>query len=263
MPERTNYKHGVPNYVDLMSNDPDASCQFYGGLFGWTFDPQPTPEGPIYNMAQKNGKAVAGIGPLPPDMVSQGVPPMWNSYVNVDDVDKTLAQVEGAGGVVMMPAMDVMDAGRMAGLVDPTGAALMLWQANQYPGSELVNEHGTFTWSELMTPDVDKAAAFYHAIFGWDADTADMGGMEYTSFTVDGDSIAGAMKPPMDGIPPHWGIYFSVDDCDATVAAAQAAGGTAMAEPTDVPTVGRMCPLVDPIGAMFSVMQPEDPSAVK
>ena len=59
-----------------------------------------------------------------------------------------------------MPPMDVMDAGRMAVATDPTGAFFMIWQPKGSIGAEFVNEPGAFSWSELMTPDVDKAVAF-------------------------------------------------------------------------------------------------------
>jgi hypothetical protein len=72
--------------------------------------------------------------------------------------------------------------------------------------------------------------------------------------------IAGAMKPPMDGIPPNWGVYFAVDDTDATVATAQKGGATVIAEPMDIPP-GRMAVISDPQGAVFNVLalaQPAD-----
>ena len=128
-----------------------------------------------------------------------GVPPHWNTYVTVADVDATAAQVPGAGGTVMMPPFDVMDAGRMSVIADPTGAMLCLWQAKNNIGASLVNEHGTLSWEELMTPDVPAATAFYTKIFGWEAVPVEMPGMEYTELKLNGRSIGGAMKPPMDG----------------------------------------------------------------
>ena len=59
------------------------------------------------------------------------------------------------------------------------------------------------------------------------------------------------MKPPMDGMPAVWGIYFAIDDTDKTVEIAKANGGTVFQEPTDIPP-GRMAVLADPAGAMFS-----------
>ena len=244
MPERTSYAAGTPNWIDLQTSDPNAAKQFYGALFGWSYDDQPIPEAPgvFYSMAQLRGHNVAGISPLPDAQVGQGVPPHWNSYVSVDDLDATLAKVGPAGGTVIAPPFDVMDAGRMAVIQDPTGAIFQLWQAKNHIGATLVNEPGAFSWSELITPDVPKAAAFYEKVFGWGSDTH-TGEMPYTEFKLDGESIAGAMNPPMPGIPPMWGIYFSVADTDATVAKAKSLGGAVFAERwTSNPDVSRCLP---------------------
>lgn len=264
MPEVTSYAHGVPSWIDLSTPDLAASRAFYGPLFGWEFDEQPTDDvGMTYTMVTRNGKAVAGMMLLGPEMAAQGVPPSWSSYVNVDDVDARTARVEPAGGQVIQPPMDVMTAGRMAVIADSTGAVICLWEKREHIGAELVNEHGTLVWNELITPDPAEAAEFYAQVLGWRSETAPMDGFEYTVFHVDGadpNGIAGAMRPPMEGMPAFWGVYFAVDDTDAVVAAAVERGATVLAEPTDLPGVGRMAALLDPQGAAFSVLR-GDPSS--
>jgi predicted enzyme related to lactoylglutathione lyase len=194
-----------------------------------------------------------------PQQGAAGIPPMWSTYVTVADVDATAEKAKGLGATVFAGPMDVMDAGRMAVLADPAGAVFCLWQAKEHIGAELVNEHGALDWNELITPDVDAAAKFYCELFGWKAQTDDMGGMAYTAFLLGDRPIAGAMKPPMDGIPPSWGTYFAVDDTDAAVAAAKAGGGSVIAEPQDIPP-GRMAVLSDPQGAVFSVLKLAQPA---
>jgi predicted enzyme related to lactoylglutathione lyase len=81
------------------------------------------------------------------------------------------------------------------------------------------------------------------------------GGPSYTCLVVDGRQVGGAMPPQMDGIPPHWNVYFNVESVDDTVAKATALGGTVVAPAFDVPGVGRMAVLADPQGAMFNLMQ--------
>lgn len=71
---------------------------------------------------------------------------MWSTYLNVDNADEAIAKVTEAGGTVVMPAMDVMDSGRMAFVADPTGAVFGLWEAGTHTGAQLVNEHGSFGW---------------------------------------------------------------------------------------------------------------------
>jgi predicted enzyme related to lactoylglutathione lyase len=179
--------------------------------------------------------------------------------VRADDVDATTAKVEAAGGTVHAPPFDVMDAGRMSVVQDPTGAIILPWQAKSNIGAKLVNEAGTFSWSELMTPDVPKAAAFYNALFGWTTETHGEGPGAYTEFKLGGNSVAGAMNPPMPGIPPMWGIYFTVDDTDASVEKAKSLGGAVMNGPMDIEP-GRFAVLADPQGAVFNVIKMSEPA---
>ena len=235
MAERTDYSPGTPSWVDLSTTDPAAAKSFYAAVFGWDYDEMTDADEGTYIMCQKNGKPVAGMMQQP-------------------DVDATTAKVEGAGGAVVSPPSDIVDAGRMAVIADPTGAAICLWQPKKHVGAALVNEPGTFCWNELLTPDVEKAAKFYADVIGWTSESMDMGEMTYTVFKNEGNDIAGAMPPPMEGIPPNWGVYFAVDDCDGTVATAKTNGGSVLAEPMDIPP-GRFAVLADPQGATFAVMK--------
>lgn len=252
MPERTQHAPGTPSWVDLQTSDPDGAKKFYGAMFGWDYDDQPVGEGAVYSMATKNGKHVAAIAGEPPE----GVPSHWNTYVTVKDVDATAAQVPGSGGTVIAPPFDVMDAGRMSVIADPTGAMLCIWQPKGNIGAALVNEHGTLTWNELMSPDLPAATAFYEKIFGWKAAPVLDG--SYTELKLGDRSIGGAMKPPMEGIPPLWGIYFAVDDADKAVEIAKSNGGSLIQGPMDIEP-GRFAVLADPAGAMFSVIKMTTP----
>jgi len=257
--ERTSYAHGVPSWTDLSSTDVAGSKDFYGAIFGWEATDQPTEQGVDYTMFTKNGKAVAGAGPQPPTMA--GAPSMWNTYINVDNVDETAAKVKASGGSIMMEPMDVMEAGRMAFVTDPTGAAVGLWQAGQHIGAELVNEPGSLTWNELITDDTATAQKFYADAFGWSAQTDETPNGPYTSFNV-GENPAAGMMPKnenMGPIPNSWGTYFAVDDCDGCVQKAKELGGKVLMESFDVPEVGRMAVLQDPQGAVFSVIKLANP----
>ena len=165
MPKRTEYAQGTPNWVDLQTTDQDAAKQFYASLLGWSYDDQPIPQGGVYSMATVNGETVAAIAPMPPG-APEGMPPVWNTYIAVDDVDAAVGRVAPAGGHVLMPPTDIGDAGRMAFIADPTGAAVALWQANQHIGATLVNETGAVIWNELITDKPESALAFYEAVVG-------------------------------------------------------------------------------------------------
>lgn len=256
----TSYPAGVPSWIDLATPDVAAARTFYNTLFGWVYDEQPAgDEGVTYVMANKGTQAAAGMMELSDEMAASGMPPAWSSYVTVTDLDAAAGRVGAAGGAVMQPPMDVMEAGRMAVCADPGGAVFCLWEAKEHIGAEVVGEHGSLVWNELITPDPAAVSPFYAEVLGWRAETAPMPAGEYTVFHVEGanpNGIAGCMKPPMEGMPSFWGVYFAVDDCDATVAAAKKAGGSVLAEPMDLPDVGRMAALTDPQGAAFSILQP-------
>ena len=253
MPERTSYTQGTPNWVDLQTSDQDAAKAFYAGLFGWTYDDQPMPDGQVYSMAMLGGHTVAAIAPQPPAMTDAGVPPMWNTYLAVDSVDDAAAKAEAAGGKIAMAPFDVMDAGRMAFVMDPSGAPVALWQANQHIGATLVNEPGTINWNELITTD-PGVVAFYHDVLGLTTSTMDMGDGPYTLFEADGQMVGGTTPPYAPGTPNHWHVYFGVDDADATAAKATEQGGSVLAPPFDSP-VGRMAVIADPQGAVFSIIR--------
>ncbi len=256
MPMRTEYVQGTPNWVDLQTTDQAAAKRFYASLLGWTFEDMPMPGGGAYSMAKRNGVDVAAVAPMPPG-APEGMPPMWNTYLAVEDVDAVVGKVEPAGGQVLMPAADVGDSGRMAFVADPAGAVVGLWQAGKHIGANLVNETGTLIWNELLTDRPQLALTFYQAIVGMTHSTEEMAtDQNYTVLKAGGSEVGGCMEPPMPGLPNHWHVYFAVDDVDAIGAKAAANGGSVVAEPFDIPSVGRIAVLADPQGATFSVMKP-------
>ena len=121
---------GNSEWVDLGSPDPQASAAFYGGLFGWDAEMDPRPGAGGYGMFKLDGLRVAGLGP----QQNQDAPPYWTVYVTVADVDASLAATTEAGGTVVMGAMDVFDAGRMAVIQDPQGTFISLWQPGEHIG---------------------------------------------------------------------------------------------------------------------------------
>jgi hypothetical protein len=250
--ETDRYTNGTPSWIDLSTPDPAAAASFYTSLFGWDVQQGP-PEAGGYAIAQLRGRPVAGIGPQ-----QNPGPPVWSTYVNVDDADATLAKVEPAGGKVMTGGFDVMDVGRMGFLADPVGAVIGVWQPGTHKGAGIVNEPGTYCWSELVTTDVDGAKSFYRAVFGWEGVTQGPAGPHgYTEFKLGDQSIGGMMAKPPEmpaEAAPYWGIYFAVADADATVDAIRRGGGTVMVGPQDIEP-GRFALVVDPTGAMFSIQQ--------
>lgn len=264
------YQHGLFSWADISSPDPAAASAFYGALFGWDAESQQDPDGNyIYTMFSQDGKATAGLGPQPAEVADHGMPPMWNSYITVDDIDAAIAKWTAAGGSVLMPVMDVMTAGRMAFVADPEGAVVALWQAGDHPGAGVFNSPVSITWNELATRDTAAAREFYSAAIGWGFEEFP-GENEYWLIKIAGkqqgdplseDDYNGGVIPMDAGwpaeVPAHWAVYFNVVDTDAAVARVTELGGNVAVPPFDTPA-GRMAVVADPQGGMFSVIAPPE-----
>lgn len=247
------YAPGTPSWIDLGSPDPDGSIAFYGELFGWTAT-EPAPDTGGYRTFEQDGAAVAGVMQL----MQEGQPPAWSTYVSVQDADATAAAVNDGGGSVLVAPMDVTDIGRMAFFADPAGAAFGVWQPKTFTGADLVNVPNSLTWNDLTTRDTEGAKAFYGAVFGWEPGAGPMGADDpYTVWNID-EKPVGGMTPMGDQFPPEmppfWSVCFAVADADAIVAKAQELGGSVQVPASDIP-IGRFAVLADPHGAVFAVMQ--------
>ncbi|MGR4884571.1 VOC family protein [Streptomyces sp. LARHCF249] len=257
------YKPGTPCWIDLMVPDQQAALDFYCGLFGWQGEIGP-PEQGGYSVCTLKGKPVAGIMKAmnPDGSIPDPMPPtVWTTYLSTDSLDATLKTLTDARGQVLMGPMDVMDLGRMAVAIDPTGAAFGLWEPGSFDGAGIVNEHGALIWNELSTGDTDAAAAFYSAILPVTTSASkEEGDLAYWEFMVGGRAVAGMMGlgnlPP--GTPPNWLPYFHVDNADTIQAAATEAGAKVLMPAFDM-VAGRLAVLADPQGAPFAVITAKAP----
>lgn len=247
MSERSSYAEGTPSWVDLGAEDFDGARKFYGSLFGWEIPPGDENFG-NYSNATKNGKTVAGMAPR----MDESQPSAWTTYIAVDDADATAQKIKDNGGQVVVEPMTVGEFGRMAIAIDPQGAGFGLWQAMQHTGAQLVNEPGSFSWAEVFTSDGKGADEFYTGVFGFNLQVLDGGpDVDYTMFNVGEKTVAGRMV--MAEAPPHWGIYFGVEDTDAALAKTVELGGSVLRDAEDTP-YGRLATAADPTGASFRLV---------
>lgn len=259
MADFTSHAPGTFSWPELATTDQKGGVAFYRALFGWDVKEQPIGPTEVYSMFHVRGKPVAAGATQQPQERQMGVPPHWNSYVTVANVDESAKKAESLGGKLLMPPFDVMDAGRMAVLQDPTGAVFQIWQANRSIGAEILNEPGALCWTELTTSDTKAAEKFYTALFGWVPKHSAPGApMEYTEFSVNGQPSIGMMPKPEQmpaHIPSYWMPYFQVASTDASVSKLKELGGSVMVPPQDIPNTGRFAIVGDPQGAVFAVFQ--------
>jgi predicted enzyme related to lactoylglutathione lyase len=191
MAETTAPPVNKPIWIDLSSSDPAASREFYAKLFGWQVEVNPDPQYGGYALAKIGGKDVAGIGlKMMPE-----APTAWSVYIGTADAADLATKVQAAGGTIIAPPMQVGDQGRMAVFQDPSGAFIGAWQPMAMSGF-VTGAPGTYRWAELNSRGVEKALAFYAAVFGWVPRTNPMGEGQppYTEFLVGDGRIAGGME---------------------------------------------------------------------
>ena len=236
MPEVTSHAPGTPSWFELSTTDEKGAMEFYSAIFGWVDDPQPIYENWSYHMQKLNGLEAAAIYQQQADERKLGVPPHWNTYFSVTNVDESVA------------------AGRMAMLQDRQGAAFAVWQAEGHIGCRVKGEPGAIMWNELMTSDQTDATEFYTGLLGLGSGSME-GPMEYTLLKVSGDDVAGVMQitEDMGPVPPNWMVYFGVANVDDTTSQAEALGAIVLVPGTDIPGVGRFATIQDPQGAVFGM----------
>ena len=216
MPEFTSHFQGTPSWAELSTTDDQGALAFYGALFGWVDEPNEMGPGMYYHMQKLNGLEVAALYQQGDEEKQQGVPPHWKTYFSVDDIAQITDNAKGSGATVMFGPMEVFDAGHAAILQDPQGAVFALWQAKEHIGARVKGETGAVMWNELLTNDPEASIQFDSGLLGMGSSKMP-GPMDYTMLNVGGTDVAGVMTitEDMGPVPPHWMVYFGVDDVDA------------------------------------------------
>ncbi|MDF1565120.1 MAG: VOC family protein [Deltaproteobacteria bacterium] len=242
-------------WYELMTTDPGAAEAFYGEVIGWQVEPfqgAPMP----YALWKVDGTSVGGCMQLPPEAQEAG--PHWIGFVQVDDIDASVAKAESLGGRCLVPAADIPEVGRFATLADPRGGTLSIFK----PAKDEMSvpdpaRDGDFSWHEHGTDELASAFDFYAGLFGWSvAEDMDMGpGGIYRLYQVGEHQLGGFYQrgPGMPDMGHGFLYYIKVGDLDAALARVEKHGGTKVAGPMPVPGGSRIGLCRDPQGAAFAL----------
>ncbi|HLY63725.1 MAG TPA: VOC family protein [Terriglobia bacterium] len=258
MPNIDKHVAGDFCWIELATTDQAAAKKFYESLFGWSIYDSPMGPNEFYTMFSLEGRNTGAAYTMRKDQVAQGIPPFWMLYIATESADASAAKAAQLGGTVLMPALDVMDAGRMAVIQDPAGAVFSVWQSNKHQGTQITGVDGTLCWADLSTSDQQRAGSFYADLFGWEIMKEEEEPKHNYWHIKNGESFIGGIPPASHRnpkIPPHWEIYLQVSDCDATAAKAKQLGAKLYLPPTDFENVGRISVIADPQGAVFAIFK--------
>ena len=250
------HPNGHFGWAEVAVPDTDQGRDFYTGLFGWEALESPARDSMPYTMFALDGQMVAGMGQLRREDIEAGRPPVWSSYVLVDDADDVAARAKDLGATLTLEPMEIPDAGKMFFAIDPIGAAIGFWQPGQHRGAGVFNVPGAMSWNELACRDVETAKTFYTKLLGWGIDIQQHDDFTYTVVTINERRIGGmydmtGMLP--DGIPAHWFVWFAVGETDEAAERARSLGGTIQRSPWDS-QFGRMAVISDPQGPTFGIV---------
>jgi len=251
VPTRDRAPLGAATWIDLSTSDTDRAQQFYGAVFGWTFE-SAGPEYGGYINASINGHPVAGLMQKAPQM---NAPDAWTTYFHTADIHATAAAVTSAGGSNCVEPMEVRGKGWMAIGTDPSGAFFGLWQPIEHQGFQVIGEAGTPVWHELLTRDFGTAVDFYREVLGWQTESvSDTDDFRYMTAVFGGEQLIGVMDGSTlhEGIPSHWAFYLGAEDVDKTQQLVTDHGGTVLRAAQDTP-YGRLAQVSDPTGAVFNL----------
>ena len=109
--------------IELNTGDLKAAKTFYKKLFDWKLTDMPMGPGEVYTMLDVGKGTGGGMQKKP----MAEAPTQWLSYVEVDDVSKSIAKAEKLGAKIVVPHMDIGDNGTIGIFIDPTGATLGVW----------------------------------------------------------------------------------------------------------------------------------------
>jgi predicted enzyme related to lactoylglutathione lyase len=242
-------------WYELATTDVDAAKAFYSAVLGWkTVETSGGSAG--YTLFIAGDTPAAGLTKLPPEAIRTGALAQWNGYVGVENVDAAAARAGQLGGTVYIPPTDTAIS-RFSVIADPQMATLVLVKGRER-GQEEAGQPGIaghVCWHELLTSDLDKAFAFYSALFGWKK-THIRAGPEgtYQNFSIGAETVGGMSVKPADWPRSLWFYYFNVTSAETAAKRVRHLGGQVLTGPTAVAGGARVLQCLDPQGVPFALI---------
>jgi len=247
---------------DLVTSDVAAAADFYGKVFGWTFETYGGEDDrDTYTLALADGLPIGGLVFDQRAMKGDVPSARWIGLISVADVQAAAnAVTQGGGKVVVKPTM-LGERGETAVFQDPEGTLFGVVRSTNGDPADYVGDLNEWVWIDLWTADVDQATKFYGAVAGYTALPLEQEGLRSGAHLVSGNYVrAGVMQKQDAGVSAVWLPYLRVADAKAATEMARAAGGKVVREPVNL---GRaiVAILADPTGAPVGIAQLVDSEA--
>lgn len=240
---------------DLLTHDAEAAQEFYGDLFGWSFESSSEAPGRYWDIKHE-GRAIASMLAVGRDEVDS---PLWLVSVSVADVDGAASRASDLGATIIVEPSELPNRGRYAVVEDLQGAFLVLLRSRSGdPPDDGEVASGAWLWSELWTTDTAAAVSFYERLLGYRSEplAARLEDSLAEAFFAmyAGDKLRVGIHGLPDEATPYWLPYVAVRDAAAVAARAAELGGKILLAPEDVRN-GEAAILIDPTGAPFGIQE--------
>ena len=241
---------------ELLTRDVGAAAEFYGKVFGWTFETYgPEDDLKTYTLVLSGGTPIGGMVYAAPRKEKEAErAARWVGLISVPDVQAVASYVENGGGKVVMPPRVLGERGSAALFADPEGGLFGAINSATGDPEDYLSEDNQWLWIELWATDPAKMADFYKGIAGYEiVDVGSADGSAGFRLRSGGYARAG-IKAKRSKVPTAWVPYIRVRSVADTVASASAAGARVLLQPTLAGNIP-IAILVDPTGAPFGVAE--------
>jgi predicted enzyme related to lactoylglutathione lyase len=244
-------------WAELLTRDVGAAAEFYGKVFGWTFETYgPADDLKTYTVVLSGGVPIGGmVYASPKDDGKKKRGARWVGLMSVPDVQAAASLVEKDGGKVLMPPRTLGERGTVALFLDPEGGLFGVINSASGDPEDFLADDNQWLWIELMASDPAKMADFYKGIGAYDVVGGAASG-ESSGFRLKsgGYARAGIQTKLDQKYPTTWVPYLRVKSVADTVASASAAGAKIVMQPTRMHGT-TVAIIVDPTGAPVAVAE--------
>jgi predicted enzyme related to lactoylglutathione lyase len=255
-PPSAEHHAGKMIWADLVTPDLAAAEKFYGGLFGWTF--QPIHAGDTnYAVAMLDGRPIGGLvqKAIPAGQHQQSA---WLTFLAANDVDGVKKLAVSHGAKVLSDIKSYPMRGRQCVLSDPEGAVFALLASSSGDTPDYLPATGDWIWSSLHAKDAGAEAAFYQNLLGYDVfDLPSDDGLEHLILSTDDYARASAndLEQGSARRRSHWLNFVRVENAAQSAAKAVTMGGRVLVEPRVDRHGGMLAVIADPAGAPVGLME--------
>jgi uncharacterized protein len=114
-------------HVELAATDPKVASAFYGDVFGWKIQVDPSFDYHMFEATGGPGGGFVKVGPGTESMGGISKPGEVLLYIGSEDIDADLAKVEAHGGQKLAGKSEIPQVGWFGVFADPSGTKVALF----------------------------------------------------------------------------------------------------------------------------------------